>query len=468
MEKRLFTILILIIILLTVIMVSCESDSDFYQITLKDGELEITQEQVIENEEFIFPSGKEPIKQDYIFSGWSLDDGITTYDSEEKITITHDVIFYAQWKFLPAAPTGISKTDETRVGLNDGALVNVNSTQEYQINGSGEWIAITGSSITDLSPGSYIIRIKETESNSSGIETTPFIILEASEKQDGLIAPTGISKTDQTGVGLNDGTLVGLTSTQEYQINGTGEWIAITESPVTGLGPGSYTVREKATDTHKSGTVTMAFVIDEVAVSDIVLTPDELVLVSNGEIKTINSTITPNNASDQTISWVSNNSDIITVDSGEVTSLAAGSTFITATAGDKVVTIQVTVKEATSSSSFIFDNATGTITGCTDYINRNIVIPTKINGVNVQAIGEKTFYCFGLKSIYIPNSIASIGFGAFRNNSLETVTIPSSVTTLGPDSFLNKGSNQGSESIPTGEDFTGTWILVGFSWYKSN
>ena len=383
MKKRLFTIVILITIL-TGFMISCETSPVVYQVALKDGEFEITQEQVIENNEFIFPVDKEPVKQGYSFVGWSVDDGNNTYPSGEKINITHDVIFYSQWKYIPEAPTGISKTDQSEIGLSDG-------------------------------------------------------------------------------------TLVGVKSTQEYQVNGFGEWIAITESPVTGLLPGSYTVREKANDNQTSGTPTDAFIIDEVAVSDIVLDPDELVLVSNGELKTITGNITPSNASDQTIIWKSNDTDIVTVDCGEITSLAAGSTFITATAGDKVVTIQVTVKEETTPSNFEFESSTGTITGYNqDNYGSDIVIPIKINNINVQAIADLAFYFCGFKSVYIPNSVTSIGDRAFQYNSFETVTIPSSVTTLGSDAFMNNGPNQNSDSISTWEDFTGAWVLSGFTWYKSN
>lgn len=52
------------------------------------------------------------------------------------------------------------------------------------------------------------------------------------------------------------------------------------------------------------------------------------------------------------------------------------------------------------------------------------------------AIGEKAFYsCFRLEDVYIPNSVVSIGDGAFEYTSLKSVYIPMSVEYIGKDVF---------------------------------
>lgn len=56
----------------------------------------------------------------------------------------------------------------------------------------------------------------------------------------------------------------------------------------------------------------------------------------------------------------------------------------------------------------------------------------------VTAIGDWAFYyCYGLTGISIPNSVISIGEGAFYGTGLVRVTIPDNVTTIGEEAFLN-------------------------------
>ena len=58
---------------------------------------------------------------------------------------------------------------------------------------------------------------------------------------------------------------------------------------------------------------------------------------------------------------------------------------------------------------------------------------------SVTSIGDEAFYdCIGLTSITIPNSVTSIGEGAFAScYGLTSITIPNSVTSIGSWAFLN-------------------------------
>jgi len=88
---------------------------------------------------------------------------------------------------------------------------------------------------------------------------------------------------------------------------------------------------------------------------------------------------------------------------------------------------------------FIFDSATGTITGYTGS-GGAVVIPSSINGVAVRAIGNNAFKSNPLTSITIPSGVTSIGNGAFYYcTELTSVTIPESVTSLGAYSFSSGG-----------------------------
>ena len=76
-----------------------------------------------------------------------------------------------------------------------------------------------------------------------------------------------------------------------------------------------------------------------------------------------------------------------------------------------------------------------TITGYTGSSN-SPVIPDKLDGKTVTAIGENAFANSNISSIRLPNTITSIGKNAFRNcSSLQNIALPSGVTTIEADAF---------------------------------
>ena len=86
-------------------------------------------------------------------------------------------------------------------------------------------------------------------------------------------------------------------------------------------------------------------------------------------------------------------------------------------------------------SRIYFDTETGTITGCSRYVQK-VEIPEEINGKRVKKIGRDAFFnCIRLEEIVIPNSIESIGDCAFGNCALTEITIPESVKEIGHNPF---------------------------------
>ena len=76
------------------------------------------------------------------------------------------------------------------------------------------------------------------------------------------------------------------------------------------------------------------------------------------------------------------------------------------------------------------------VTGHSDEMDTEIIIPTDLDGCPVKTIEEYDFSsCTDLTSVTIPNSITSIGKDAFYGCGLVSVTIPNSVTTIGDDAF---------------------------------
>lgn len=89
-----------------------------------------------------------------------------------------------------------------------------------------------------------------------------------------------------------------------------------------------------------------------------------------------------------------------------------------------------TVTVAAATNKFYFDETTGTITeyNGTDTV---VVIPSKINGVPVEAINNAAFPNSAVTSVTIPDSVSSIQFYAFHDcENLKTIRIPVSVTSI--------------------------------------
>lgn len=83
----------------------------------------------------------------------------------------------------------------------------------------------------------------------------------------------------------------------------------------------------------------------EVAVQSIALDKSTLTL-KVGDEETLTATVAPDDATDKTVTWSSDNTAVATVANGKVTAVAAGTATITAKAGEKSATCSVTVNSA--------------------------------------------------------------------------------------------------------------------------
>ena len=82
----------------------------------------------------------------------------------------------------------------------------------------------------------------------------------------------------------------------------------------------------------------------DVAVTGITVSPGSAQLAVGATV-TLTATVTPDNATDKTVTWSSSDNGVATVAGGLVTGVAAGSATITAKAGDKTATCVITVAE---------------------------------------------------------------------------------------------------------------------------
>ena len=68
----------------------------------------------------------------------------------------------------PAAPSGLTAVNETAEGKNDGQITGVTTAMEYKLSTADEWTACTDTTLTNLAPGTYEVRVKGRDSSFTG------------------------------------------------------------------------------------------------------------------------------------------------------------------------------------------------------------------------------------------------------------------------------------------------------------
>ncbi len=113
---------------------------------------------------------------------------------------------------------------------------------------------------------------------------------------------------------------------------------------VTAKAAGEAIITAKVGD--KQATCNVKVTAADVAVESVTLNQSSLELVA-GKEATLTATVKPDNATNRTVAWESNATNVATVDNnGKVTAKAEGTAIITAKAGDKTATCTVTVTKA--------------------------------------------------------------------------------------------------------------------------
>ena len=107
------------------------------------------------------------------------------------------------------------------------------------------------------------------------------------------------------------------------------------------------------------------------------------------------------------------------------------------------------------------NGTTCTVTGLGKVTDTDLVIPEKIDGYTVTAIGSSAFEVYtSLTSITIPDSVTSIGTYAFHGcDSLSSITIPDSVTSIDYNAFSGCSSLT-SITIPDSVTSIGSWAFA--------
>ena len=112
------------------------------------------------------------------------------------------------------------------------------------------------------------------------------------------------------------------------------------DGKVTALAGGTTVITAMASGKVASCTVTVSVPVESLSLDQTSVTLGE------NESITLTATVGPADATDKTVTWSSSNPAIATVEDGKVTAIKEGSATITAKAGEKTATCQVTVKKS--------------------------------------------------------------------------------------------------------------------------
>lgn len=124
------------------------------------------------------------------------------------------------------------------------------------------------------------------------------------------------------------------------------------DGKVTAITPGTAKITVKASGVQAECTVT----VNSIAVTSVSLNKTKLDILVN-DTETLVATVSPNNATDKSVSWQSSNTSVASVSSnGVVTAIASGTAQITVTAGS--VSAQCTINVVPASISFTINSIT--------------------------------------------------------------------------------------------------------------
>ena len=179
----------------------------------------------------------------------------------------------------------------------------------------------------------------------------PVMAVGCSTDDGGISEPTTITvssiKLNQTSATLNVGETIDLTATvsPENATDKTVTWSSsdsgvatVSDGKVTAVSVGSSTITARCGNAKSECAVT----VSPIEVISVTLDQTSLTLTA-GETIDLTATVSPENATDKTVTWSSSDSDVATVSDGKVTAVSVGSSTITARCGNVKSECAVTV-----------------------------------------------------------------------------------------------------------------------------
>lgn len=297
----------------------------------------------------------------------SSDDSVATVDADGNVTAHaagRAVITAETHNGLQASCSVLVSVDETGVTLNKTS-VQIGRGRTLQLTAAvspadATYPDVTWSSsdaeIAAVDPTGLVTGVKEGKAvikaiTSNGLEATCEVT---------VVVPVESISLDRNSVSLAPGETATLTASVLPQNAGnkTVFWVTsasnvatVEQGVVTAVGAGSAVISVVCEDGRLEASCTVTVTAPEIPVSGIALNETQATLEIGGTV-VLKATVTPADATDQTIAWSSSDSSVAVVNEhGIVTAIAAGTATITATsAGGQTASFVVAVNAAAEES----------------------------------------------------------------------------------------------------------------------
>ena len=209
---------------------------------------------------------------------------------------------------------------------------------------------------------------------------------------------------------MNAGTIATLTFTAKADASGDAGFVLYQE-----VGLVDYDTYEENPATLVNNAAGVTVGTPTVAVTGITLdkTTAELEI---GATETLSATVTPDDATDKSVTWTTSDANIATVENGVVTAVAAGNATITAQAGEHTATCAVTVKAAEPAIPAVTGYTFATSADVSAENGENVVVKVNITGHSDESVTGYNAYDVTLT--FDSDKLEYVGFdGAVKSDN---------------------------------------------------
>ncbi|MCQ2144506.1 MAG: Ig-like domain-containing protein [Bacteroidales bacterium] len=278
---------------------------------------------------------------------------------------TQDGEFTATCSVTVTVPVTSVKLDKSSISLTEGESQTLTATisPSDATNKNVSWessdsevATVKGGKVTAVKPGTATITVTTEDGNKTAS-------CEVSVKAK-VYPVTGVS-LDKTTLSMVKGDITTLTATitPSNATNTNVTWTSsntavatVINGEVSAVGGGSATITVKTQDGGFTATCEVS-VFSPVTVISLDKTSETL---RAGQSVTLTATVTPDDATDKTVTWYTSDASVATVKNGVVKALKVGTATITATAGEKSAECKITV-EPTPVTGITLDKTSETL-----------------------------------------------------------------------------------------------------------